>query len=153
VGSIMSIQPKLMDDMKAAMKAGDKLRLETIRGLRAQMKNYEIEKVRPLTEEDETQVLLTAAKRRRESIEQFRLGNRLDRAAEEEKELAIIQEYLPKQMGEEEVTALVSQIILEVGASSLNDLGKVMGKLMPQVKGRADGKTVQRIVQQKLASL
>jgi hypothetical protein len=117
------------------------------------MKNYEIEKVRPLTEEDETQVLLTAAKRRRESIEQFRLGNRLDRAAEEEKELAIIQEYLPKQMGEEEVTALVSQIILEVGASSLNDLGKVMGKLMPQVKGRADGKTVQRIVQQKLASL
>jgi len=149
----MSIQPKLLDDMKTAMKAGDKLRLETIRGIRAQMKNYEIEKVRPLTEEDEIQVLLTAAKRRRESIEQFRLGNRLDRAAEEEKELEIIQQYLPQQMSEEEISALVNQIVQEVNAASSSDIGKVMGKLMPQVKGRADGKTVQRIVQQKLASL
>jgi uncharacterized protein YqeY len=149
----MSIQAKLMDDMKIAMKAGDKLRLETIRGIRSQMKNSEIEKGRPLTEEDEIQVLLSAAKRRRESIEQFRLGNRLDRAAEEEKELGIIQEYLPKQMSEEEIFALVSQIIQEVSASSPNDMGKVMGKLMPQVKGRADGKIVQRIVQQKLAAL
>jgi uncharacterized protein YqeY len=149
----MGIQPKLLDDMKAAMKAGDKLRLETIRGIRAQMKNSEIDKGQPLTDDDEIQVLLSAAKRRRESIEQFRLGNRLDRAAEEEKELEIIKEYLPQQMSEEEISTLVNQIVQEVNASSSSDMGKVMGKLMPQVKGRADGKTVQRIVQQKLASL
>jgi uncharacterized protein YqeY len=149
----MSIQAKLLDDMKTAMKAGDKLRLETIRGIRAQMKNFEIDKGQPLADEDEIQVLLNAAKKRRESIEQFRLGNRLDRAAEEEKELEIIQEYLPQQMSEEEISTLVNQVIQEVNASSSRDMGKVMGKLMPQVKGRADGKIVQRIVQQKLASL
>lgn len=149
----MSIQAKLMDDMKAAMKAGDKLRLETIRGIRSQMKNYEIDKGRPLTAEDEIQVLLSAAKKRRESIEQFRLVNRLDRAAEEEKELEIIQGYLPKQMSEDEILALVNQVIQEVGATSSRDMGKVMGKIMPQIKGKADGKVVQGIVQKKLAAL
>lgn len=149
----MSMQAKLMDDMKAAMKAGDKLRLETIRGIRSQMKNYEIDKGHPLTEEDEIQVLLSAAKKRRESIEQFRQVNRLDRAAEEEKELEIIQSYLPKQMSEDEIVNLVNQVIQEVGATSSRDMGKVMGKIMPQIKGKADGKVVQGIVQQKLASL
>ncbi len=149
----MSIQAKLMDDMKAAMKAGDKLRLETIRGIRSQMKNYEIDKGHSLTEEDEIQVLLSAAKKRRESIEQFRQVNRLDRAAEEEKELEIIQGYLPKQMSEDEILNLVNQVIQEVGATSSRDMGKVMGKIMPQIKGKADGKVVQGIVQQKLASL
>jgi len=149
----MSIQAKLMDDMKAAMKAGDKLRLETIRGIRSQMKNCEIDKGHPLTEEDEIQVLLSAAKKRRESIEQFRQVNRLDRAAEEEKELEIIQSYLPKQMSEDEILSLVNQVIQEVGATSSRDMGKVMGKIMPQIKGKADGKVVQGIVQQKLASL
>jgi uncharacterized protein YqeY len=149
----MSIQPKLLEDMKAAMKSGNKLRLETIRGLRSQLKNSEIEKGRELTDEEEISVLLTAAKRRRESIEQFKKGNRLDRAAEEEQELGVIQEYLPRQMSEEEITTLVEQIIKDVGASSSGDMGKVMGKLMPQVKGKADGKTVQKIVQQKLATL
>jgi uncharacterized protein YqeY len=149
----MSIQPKLLEDMKAAMKSGNKLRLETIRGLRSQLKNSEIEKGRELTDEEEINVLLTAAKRRRESIEQFKKGNRPDRAAEEEQELRVIQEYLPRQMSEEEITTLVEQIIKDVGASSSGDMGKVMGKLMPQVKGKADGKTVQKIVQQKLATL
>lgn len=149
----MSMQAKLMDDMRAAMKAGDKLRLETIRGIRSQMKNYEIDKGHPLTEEDEIQVLLSAAKKRRESIEQFRQVNRLDRAAEEEKELEIIQSYLPKQMSEDEIVNLVNQVIQEVGATSSRDMGKVMGKIMPQIKGKADGKVVQGIVQQKLASL
>jgi uncharacterized protein YqeY len=149
----MSIQPKLLEDMKAAMKSGNKLRLETIRGLRSQLKNSEIEKGRELTDEEEINVLLTAAKRRRESIEQFKKGNRPDRAAEEEQELRVIQEYLPRQMSEEEITTLVEQIIKDVGASSSGDMGKVMGKLMPQVKGKADGKTVQKIVQQKLTTL
>lgn len=149
----MSIQPKLLEDMKLAMKSGDKIRLETIRGLRSQLKNTEIDKGETLSLEDEIQVLLSAAKRRKESIEQFKAGQRFDRAEEEEQELNIIQEYLPQQMTEEEIVSLVNTVITDVSATSLADIGKVMGKLMPQVKGRADGKIVQKIVQQKLATL
>ncbi len=149
----MALQEQLMADMKEAMKAKDKIRLETIRGLRAQLKNAEIDKGRPLSEEEEIQVLMSAVKKRKESIEQFRAVNRLDRAAEEEQELKIIQQYLPEQMSEEEITRLVDQVIQEVGASSPRDIGKVMGKIMPQVKGRADGKLVQSIVKKKLENL
>ncbi len=149
----MSIQEKLMEDMKAAMKAGDKLRLQTIRGLRSQIKNAEIDKGRELTEEEVIQVLMNAAKKRKESIELYRQGNRMDRVEEETRELEIIQKYLPEQMSEAEIAQLVEQIIQEVNASSPRDMGKVMGKIMPQVKGKADGKLVQKIVQQKLASL
>lgn len=139
--------------MKLAMKSGDKIRLETIRGLRSQLKNTEIDKGETLSLEDEIQVLMSAAKRRKESIEQFKAGQRFDRAEEEEQELNIIQEYLPQQMTEEEIVSLVNTVITDVSATSLADIGKVMGKLMPQVKGRADGKIVQKIVQQKLATL
>ena len=149
----MSIQTKLLDDMKAAMKSGDKIRLETIRGLRSQLKNREIEKGEGLSQDDEIQVLMTASKRRKESIEQFRSGQRFDRAEEEQKEFDIIQEYLPQQMTEQEITSLVDTVITELSASSTSDMGKVMGKIIPQVKGRADGKLIQKIVQQKLATL
>ena len=149
----MALQEQLMNDLKEAMKAKDKVRLETIRGLRAQLKNAEIDKGRPLTEEEEIQVLMSAVKKRKESIEQFRAVNRPERAAEEEQELKIIQQYLPEQMSEEEITQLVELVIQEVGASSPRDMGKVMGKIMPQVKGRADGKIVQSIVRKKLESL
>ncbi len=149
----MSINEKLMEDMKAAMKSGDKLRLETIRGLRSQFKNTQIEKKRELTEEEEIQVLMSAAKKRKESIELFRSGNRPERAAEEEKELEIIQQYLPAQMGMDEVAELVNRVIQDIGAVSIKDMGKVMGKMMPLVKGKADGKLVQEVVQKRLASL
>jgi uncharacterized protein YqeY len=149
----MSIQEKLLSDMKLAMKSRDKIRLETIRGLRSQLKNFEIEKGQPLEPDDEMTVLMTAAKRRKESIEQFKLGQRFDRSAEEENELKIIQEYLPKQMSEEEISQLVEEAIKQISPTSPQDMGKVMGKIMPQVKGRADGKIVQKIVQQKLAAL
>ncbi|HFE63158.1 aspartyl-tRNA amidotransferase [candidate division KSB1 bacterium 4484_188] len=149
----MGIQQKLMDDMKAAMKSGDTLRRETIRGIRAQMKNMEIDQGRPLTEEEEIRVLISAAKKRKEAIEQFRAGNREDRAAEEEQELRIIQAYLPEQMSEEALAKLIDQTISEVQATSIKDMGKVMGKIMPQVSGRADGKVVQKMVQQKLTAL
>jgi len=149
----MGIQQKLMDDMKAAMKSGDTLRRETIRGIRAQMKNMEIDQGRPLTEEEEIRVLISAAKKRKEAIEQFRAGNREDRAAEEEQELRIIQAYLPEQMSEEALEKLIDQTISEVQATSIKDMGKVMGKIMPQVSGRADGKVVQKMVQQKLTAL
>ncbi len=146
------LEKQLLEDMKAAMKSGDKLRLETIRGLRAQLKNAEIDKGAPLTDDDVIQVLMRAAKKRKESIEQFKAVGREDRAAEEAQELKIIEGYLPKQMDEAEIAALVDKVIAEVGAASPRDMGKVMGKVMPQVKGRADGKLVQQIVRQKLAS-
>lgn len=149
----MSLQERLLADMRTAMKSGDKIRLETIRGLRSQLRNAEIEKGGELSEDQEIQVLNNAAKKRKESIAQFRAGNREDRAAEEEKELEIIQQYLPEQMSEDEIRKLADQVIREVEAASPRDMGKVMGKLMPQVKGRADGKRVQQIVQEKLASL
>jgi len=139
--------------MKTALKSGDKLRLETIRGLRSQLKNSEIEKGDELSPDDEIQVLMAASKRRKESIEQFKAGQRFDRAEEEQTELDIIQEYLPQQMTEQELVSLVDAVITELSASSGNDMGKVMGKIMPQVKGRADGKMIQKIVQQKLATL
>lgn len=149
----MSIQEKLMEDMKAAMKSGDKIRLQTIRGLRAQLKNAQIDKGEALSEEEEIQVLMSAVKKRKESIEQFRAVNRPDRAEEEEQELRIIQQYLPEQMSEEEIAGLIDRVIREVQATSPRDMGKVMGKIMPMVKGKADGKVVQRMVQQKLATL
>jgi len=149
----MDIPAKLIEDMKTAMKSGDKVRLETIRGLRSQMKNVEIDKGRSLTEDEVIQVLNNAAKKRRESIEQFKLVNRFDRASEEQKELEIIQEYLPRQMTEKEIEDLVTDAMRNVNANSPSDMGKVMGAVMPQLKGRADGRLVQKIVQQKLATL
>ena len=149
----MSIQSKLMDDMKIAMKAGDKTRLETIRGIRSQLKNFEIDKKQALTDDDEIQVLMSAAKKRKESIEQFLAVNRPERAKEEEKELKIIQEYLPEQMGKDEIISLIEQTIQEVGASAPSDMVKVMGRIMSAVKGKADGKEVQKLVQEKLATL
>jgi len=142
-----------MEDMKAAMKSGDKIRLQTIRGLRAQLKNAQIDKGDALSEEEEIQVLMSAVKKRKESIEQFRAVNRPDRAEEEEQELRIIQQYLPEQMSEKEIANLIDQVIREVQATSPKDMGKVMGKIMPMVKGKADGKVVQRMVQQKLATI
>ncbi|NOX37157.1 MAG: GatB/YqeY domain-containing protein [Calditrichaeota bacterium] len=149
----MSLEKQLLEDMKAAMKSGDKLRLETIRSLRAQLKNAQIEKGGELSEEEQIQVLMKAAKKRKESIEQFRAVGREDRAQIEAQELAIIEAYLPQQMSEDEISRLVDQIIQEVGATSPRDMGRVMGTIMPKVKGRADGKLVQQIVKDKLSRL
>ena len=142
-----------MSDMKDAMKAHEKVRLETIRGIRAQIKNRQIELGRELNDEDVVEVLSTAAKRRKESIEQFQNAGRQERVDEETAELEIIQSYLPEQMSEAEITEIVIRVIRDVNAESPKDMGKVMGKLMPQVKGKADGKLVQKIVQQKLSAL
>ncbi len=149
--SQMSIQEKLTEDLKAAMKAKDALRVETIRMLRAQMKDRQIAKGEELTEEDEIAVLTNAAKKRREAIELYKQSDRTDLLQKEEQELAILSAYLPEQMGREEIEAQVEKIIAEVGASSVKDLGKVMSVAMKSLKGRADGKTVQEIVRSKLS--
>lgn len=141
-----TLEQKINQDYMDAMRAGDELRKETLRFLRAALKSAQIDKRAPLTEEEIWEVIKRQAKQRRESIEQFRKGNRDDLAAKEEAELAIIESYLPAQLSREEIEALARQVIAEVGAAGPRDLGKVMGKLMPQVKGRADGRLVNEVV-------
>lgn len=149
----MHLDNQLIEDMKRSMKAGDKIRVETIRGLRAQLKNAQITKNGELSEEEVIQVLSNAAKKRKESIEQFNAVGRKDRADIEQQELDIIHEYLPKQMDEKEIGALVNSVFEEVKPESMKDMGKIMSSIMPKVKGRADGKLVQQIVRDKLSSL
>jgi hypothetical protein len=151
----MGLMEKIRDDMKIAMKSGDKLRLETLRTLRAVLMEKEIERrgSEPgMTPEDESAVLATAAKRRKESIEQFQKGGRNDLADQEMKELAIIQEYMPKQLSADEVATVVKAAIADVAATSAADFGKVMPIVMKQVKGKADGKMVQDIVRKLLGA-
>ena len=146
----MALQEKLNEDYKAAVKAGDKLRIETIRLLRAQLKDEQIHQRRLLTTEEEIAVLSNAAKKRREAIAFYKQANRDDLLEKEMTELAIISDYLPKALSTEELSQLISAAITETGATSATDIGKVMGKIMPQVKGRADGKVVQQMVRERL---
>ena len=146
----MSLSEKIASDLKAAMKSGQRTRVDVLRMLKAQIKNTEIEKGRELTEEEEIQVLQSAAKKRKEAMELYEKGGRPELAAKEKEELAIIETYLPKQMSRQEVEAVVSAIISEVRASSVKDLGKVMKAAMGQLRGKADGKVVQEIVRSKL---
>jgi uncharacterized protein len=149
----MTLKEKIIEDMKLAMKSGDKIRLETLRTLRAALLEKEIDRrgsKLSMSPEDEIGVLTGAAKKRRESIEQFSLGGRQDLADQETKELQIIQEYLPKQMGRDEVVGVVRQIISETGASGAGDFSKVMPLAMKHLKGKTDGRLVQDIVKELL---
>jgi uncharacterized protein YqeY len=149
----MPLKEKISDELKAAMKSGDKLRLETLRSIRAALMEREIAlrgEGKEMTPDDETGVLTSAAKRRRESIEQFGTGGRQDLVDQETKELAIIQEYLPKQMGEEELRALIEEAVRQAGAAGPADFGKVMPLVMKQAKGKADGRLVQELVKRRL---
>lgn len=151
----MSLEQQVKDDITAALKAGRKLELDTLRTVLAQIKDERI-RLRPsreLTDEDVTGVLLSAEKKRKEAIELFRQGNRQDLADKEEKEIVIIRRYLPQQLSMEEVVKKVDEIIRQVGAASVKDLGKVMGAAMGQLKGKADGKAVQNIVRERLTQL
>lgn len=146
----MTIVERLLEDMKVAMKRGDKARVNTIRQLRAQLKDAQIELGRELTDEDAIKVLTNAAKKRREAIELYRQGGRDDLVAKEEAELAVIQEYLPEQISQDELIAIIEKVIQEEQATSMKDMGRVMGKVMAQVRGRADGKEVQQLVRERL---
>jgi len=147
----MGIQDRLLEDMKAAMKSGDKLRLGTIRMLRAQMTDGRIAKGADLTEQDEIAVLTSAVKKRREAIELFDRGGRTDLVDKEQKEIEVISQYLPKQLSTSEVEEVIVGVIAEVGAVGLKDLGKVMAEAMKELKGKADGRMVQELVRKKLA--
>ncbi len=148
------LKEKLTEDIKQAMKAKDKIRLETIRSIKKVILEKEVE-VRPkgqtkLTPEQELEVLAQQAKQRRDSIEQYRQGGRDDLADKEAQELAIIETYLPRQLSTEEIEAIIDNIIESVGATSPKDMGKVMGPAMKELKGKAGGKQVQEIVKAKL---
>ncbi len=146
----MDLKETLADDYKQAMKDRDKLKVSTIRMVLAGVKNEEIAKRGELTEEEFLTVLAREARKRKESIEEFGKGGRQDLVEKEERELSIIESYLPEQLSEDEVRDIIDRTIQEVGATSAGDLGKVMGKLMPLLKGKADGKKVNQMVRERL---
>jgi uncharacterized protein YqeY len=146
----MSLSERLNEDMKQAMKNKDKFRLTVIRMVRSAIKNTEIDQKRALDDDEVLDILQREVKQRKDSLQEFTKAGRDDLVADVQAEIAIISEYLPQPMTEEEIKAVVQQTLQEVGASSKADMGKVMGALMPKVKGRADGRLVNQIVQQLL---
>ena len=147
----MSILERIDSDLKVAMKSSEKIKVSTLRMVKASLKNLEIEKGE-LSDDDVIGVLSTQAKQRRESISEFEKGGRQDLADQEREELAVILSYLPEQLSEEELTGIILETIKETGASSLKDMGRLMKSLMPRVKGRADGKLVSRKVKELLGN-
>jgi uncharacterized protein YqeY len=142
----MMLQDKVADDLRQAQKSGDKVRVTVLRLVKAGVKNAEIAQGAPVGDAGVIDVITREVKQHRESITEFTKGNRQDLVAKEEAELATLLEYLPKQMSREEVVAIVRQVIEQVGATGPGDKGKVMSQLMPQLKGRADGREANDIV-------
>ncbi len=151
----MSLKDRVSDEIKTAMKAKDKLRLETVRGIKKVIIEKESEirgKGREeLNEDEEMAIVMQLAKQRRDSIKQFTDAGRTELADKEAKELEILEEYLPAQLSDADIEAAVDEAITQTGASSMRDMGKVMGPVMAKLKGQADGNKVQAIVKSKLA--
>lgn len=147
----MTLQDKVSGDLRQAQKSGDKARMTVLRLIKAGVKNAEIAQGTPIDDAGVIDVITREVKQHRESISEFTKGNRQDLIAKEEAELATLLEYLPKQMSREEVMAVVRQVIEQVGATGPGDKGKVMSQLMPQLKGRADGREANDIVTELLA--
>ena len=147
----MSLNDRLNEDMKQAMRNQDKFRLSVIRMVRSSIKNIEIDQRRPLDDQEVLDVLNRELKQRKDSLHEFEKAGRQDLADNLKAEIVIISEYMPQQLSEDEVKEIVQQTIHEVGASSKADMGKVMGALMPKVKGRADGKLINQLVTQLLS--
>jgi uncharacterized protein YqeY len=146
----MGLEERLEKDFKTALRAGDKERVSTLRMVKAAIVQKTKEKGEEVDDTAILDLLGSAAKQRKEAIEAFQKGGREDLSAKEQQELEIIQEYLPEPLSEEEVAARVDEVISEVGATSPKDMGKVMKVLMAEVKGRADGGLVNRIVKERL---
>jgi len=147
----MSLKEKINEDLKSAMKSGDKLRLETIRSIRALILEFEKSGAgRELNADDELKMLTTAAKKRKDSIEQFRNAGREELAKKEEAELEILQDYLPKQLSEDEIINEIKTIAVSLGAKSKEDFPKLMPPVMKSLKGKADGKFVKSAVEKYL---
>lgn len=141
---------ELNQEMKIAMKAKDKEKLSTIRMLKSALQTEQINKGEELTEEDELTVLSREKKQRVESLNEFKAAGRDDLVLKLEREIEIVDDYLPAQLSEEEVREIVQDTVEQTGSSSMKDMGKVMGALMPKVKGKADGNLVSSIVKEEL---
>ena len=148
----MSLQDRVQTDIAVAMRGGDALRRDVLRMVASAAYNLEKREGRPLTDDEYLAVLSREVKTRRESVEAFRSGGRIDLAEKEEAEIAIIGEYLPAALTEDEIASLVQEGIAATAASSARDMGKVMGWLAPRTRGRADGKHLSELVVRALAS-
>jgi uncharacterized protein len=147
----MSLIARMEGDLKEAMLARDAERRDALRLLLNSLKAAEKELQRPLSDEEELQVLQRERKRRIEAAEAFRTGGRDEQAESEERELAVLEEFMPEPLSEEELEEIVDDAIAENGATSMRDFGRVMADVMPQVSGRADGSVVSQLVKEKLA--
>ncbi|MFH1050967.1 MAG: GatB/YqeY domain-containing protein [bacterium] len=149
----MTFEEKINEELKNATKSGDKLRLETIRSIRAAIIEFKKSGIgRDMNPDDELKILTNQAKRRKDAIEMFEKGGRQDLVDNEKAELAIIEEYLPKQLSDEDVLNICKKIISEAGINHVKDFGKVMGIAMKELKGKADGSKVQTILKSLLSS-
>jgi uncharacterized protein YqeY len=142
---------EIEDELRQATLAREAERRDTLRLILAALRGAEKELQRPLKEDEELQVLQRERKRRTEAAEAFRAGGREEQAEAEERELEILEEFMPEPLSEDEIEEIVDNVIAEVGATSMRELGRVMADVMPQIAGRADGSTVSQLVREKLA--
>ncbi|MGJ7035015.1 GatB/YqeY domain-containing protein [Anoxybacillus eryuanensis] len=147
----MSLLERLNNDMKQAMKNKEKDKLSVIRMVKSALQNEAIKLGKTLTEDEELTVLSRELKQRKDSLQEFEKAGRTDLVDKVKEEIAVLELYMPKQLSEEELVQIVKETIAEVGASSKADMGKVMGAIMPKVKGKADGSLVNKLVQQHLS--
>jgi uncharacterized protein len=148
----MSLNERITNDLTQAMKAADALSRDTLRAAKTAIKNSEITKGHALSEEEIIDVLAKEVKQRQDSIQSFTTGNRPELAQKEQAEINVIKQYLPEQLSEDEIRSLVTAAVSQTGATEAKDMGKVMAILMPQVRGKADGGLVSRIVKESLGA-
>lgn len=146
----MSLQERLLEDMKDAMKSKNKKRLSVIRMTRAAIKDVEINKRKDLSDEEVIEVLSKLVKQSKESLAGYQKAKRDDKVKAAQFEIKVLKEYLPKQLGEDELVEVVEDTIKEVEAEDMSDIGQVMGAVMPKIKSRADGSLVNKLVRQRL---
>lgn len=147
----MSLEERLLEEMKRAMKSNEKLKLSTIRMIRSALKNKEIDLRKKLEDEDIVKVIQAMVRKGEESVEQFQAGGRMDLVEKEKSEIEIMKSFLPQPLSQEQILKIIDQSIQETQASSLKDLGKVMKSVMPKMGGKADGKLINQLVKEKLS--
>ena len=147
----MSLEERLVEEMKQALKSSDKLRLSTIRMIRSALKNKEIELRKKLEDEEVEKVIQVMVRKGEESVEQFQIGGRMDLVEKEKKEIEVLKSFLPQPLSQEEILKIIDQSIQETQASSLKDIGKVMKSVIPKIGGKADGKLVNQLVKERLS--
>ncbi|WP_027338652.1 GatB/YqeY domain-containing protein [Halonatronum saccharophilum] len=146
----MSLQERLLEDMKTAMKAKEKEKLSVIRMARAAIKDKEINERKDLTDQEVIEVIAKLVKQSRDSIVEYEKAGQEEKVEDLHREIEVLSEYLPEQLSEEELIAIVEETIEQVGAESMGDMGQVMGSIMPKVKGKADGNVINKLVKERL---